>query len=231
MEFDVSFKGEKAAKYRLIVARRPDIPAPEENVEEIQVPGRSGALIERPGTYKPITIPIAFNFMADPDRWAETFRKAKEWLSGSGELWFSDDDGIFYKAYYCRITSTERTSKRIGNFMAEFVCDPYCYVKRGKREYEKEEVEYNPYSVCCPTFLITGNGDCTLTVNGKRMEAAVGQNLTINTELMLAYRTDGTVQNTAVSGEYENLYLRPGDNSISITAGFGLRVIPNWRSL
>ena len=82
-----------------------------------------------------------------------------------------------------------------------------------------------------PVYKITGNGGCTLTVNGKAMKATVGQNLTINTELMIAYRTDGTLQNGKVTGDYEDLYLLEGENQISITKGFDLKVIPNWRCI
>ena len=48
---------------------------------------------------------------------------------------------------------------------------------------------------------------------------------------MIAYRTDGIMNNTAVSGDYQDLYLREGSNQIEITAGFDLKVIPNWRSI
>ena len=63
------------------------------------------------------------------------------------------------------------------------------------------------------------------------MHANVGQNLTIDTDRMIAFREDGTVNNIAVSGDYEDLYLKEGDNQISITSGFALKVIPNWRSI
>ena len=72
---------------------------------------------------------------------------------------------------------------------------------------------------------------CTLTENEKSMTANIGQNITINTDVMLAYREDGTLQNTSVTGDYENLYLAEGDNTISVTDGFKLTVIPNWREL
>ena len=39
------------------------------------------------------------------------------------------------------------------------------------------------------------------------------------------------MMNTSVSGDYEELYLKPGENEISITQGFTLTVIPNWRRL
>lgn len=107
------------------------------------------------------------------------------------------------------------------------------FLVSGKREYDYQsrEIQYNPYDICHPIYKITGNGICTLTVNGKAMKATVGQNLTIDTERMIAYRKDGTMMNTSVSGDYEDLYLKPGENEISITQGFTLTVIPNWRRL
>ena len=48
---------------------------------------------------------------------------------------------------------------------------------------------------------------------------------------MIAYQMDGTMENTSVTGDYEDLYLKPGYNEIEITEGFEAKVIPNWRSL
>ena len=92
-------------------------------------------------------------------------------------------------------------------------------------------MEFNPYYISHPDYIITGEGVCVLTVNGKSMRANTGQNLTINTDLMIAYRLDGTMQNTAVTGDYQDMYLKEGDNQISVSSGFVLKVIPNWRSL
>ena len=85
--------------------------------------------------------------------------------------------------------------------------------------------------ICHPIYKISGNGTCILTVNGKNMSATVGQNLTIDTDLMIAYRTDGDINNIAVTGNYEDLWLQEGENTISITSGYDLSIIPNWRTL
>ena len=69
-----------------------------------------------------------------------------------------------------------------------------------------------------------------LTVNGKTMTADVGQKITIDTDRELAYRKD-KLSNTAVSGKYDDLYLQEGENEITITEGFDLKIIPNWRCL
>ncbi len=229
--YHITYNGENCAKYGIIPVRRPSVPAPEIRVEEIEIPGRDGVLVENYETYSPLVIPVEFNFLVSPSEWMDAFRKAKRWLSGSGSLVFGDDQEYIYKVYYCKITDTERTSRRLGNFTAEFTCDPYAYVVCGQKRHEISDVTYNPYNVSRPIYLITGEGMCTLTVNGNTMTANVGQNLTINTDLMLSYREDGTMLNTDVSGDYEGLYLKEGQNSISVTSGFDMSVIPNWRCL
>ena len=92
-----------------------------------------------------------------------------------------------------------------------------------------QEASYNPYDMSKPEYKITGEGLCALTVNGKTMKANVGQNLTINTELMLSYREDGAIMNSSVTGEYKDLYLKPGENRISVSSGFSITIKPNWR--
>lgn len=89
---------------------------------------------------------------------------------------------------------------------------------------------FNPYIECHPTYKIAAEGMCTLKINGKTMTANVGQNLTIDTDRMIAYREDGTLNNTKVSGNYEDMYLQPGNNKIEFYGG-NLKVIPNWRCL
>lgn len=227
--YTVSYNNETCLKYRILPVRRPSVPAPEEDITEILVPGMDGALYERPKTYKPLVIPVQFNFMSEPDQWGDTYRKAKMWLSGSGNMVFSDDQEFFYKVYFCKITDTERTSRRIGNFTAEFTCHPYQYAVAGQRQMTTEEAQYNPYDICHPLYMITGTGACTITVNGKTFQATVNQDLTINTDRMISYNSQGSSQNTLVTGDYEDLYLQPGENTISITSGFDLLIIPEWR--
>lgn len=87
---------------------------------------------------------------------------------------------------------------------------------------------YNPWSESHPIFKISGEGVCKITVNGKEVSANVGQNLLINTNLMQTYREDGALNNTAITGDYENLYLQEGLNEISVSSGFAAEVIPKW---
>lgn len=109
------------------------------------------------------------------------------------------------------LEDAEHTTARIGVFKADFLTlDGLRYLKEGQNEHTAEDVVFNPYEISHPIYKITGEGKCTLIVNGKPMIANVGQNLVIDTDRMIAFRKDGTLNNTAVSGEYENLYLMEG---------------------
>ena len=103
------------------------------------------------------------------------------------------------------------------------------YLQNGAKEQQLSSLLNNPGERCLPVYKIAGEGMCTVTINGKQVRANVGQNLTIDTQRKLAYRTDGTMQNTAISGNYEDMILIPGRNSISVTSGFTLTAVPNWR--
>lgn len=231
MRYSIQFNGEKCEDYGILPVKRPNIPAPSKDRKTTTIPGSSGILTIDNERYEPVKIPVKFNFFIGENEWNEMFRSAKRWLSGSGELEFSDDNDFFYKVYYIDIDTCERDMRRIGKFQADFICDPLAYLKAGKFEYDSSEVLYNPYHEAQPVYKITGEGECRLTVNGKRMRANVGQNLVIDTKRMIAYRADGALNNTAVSGDYQDLYLKEGDNQIEISPGFSLKVIPNWRSL
>ena len=228
--YDIMYLDQTAREHGLHIKKRPDIPVAEREYSEYQIPGRDGKLYEDLKTVEDIEINIDFNFMSTEKDWSGVFRAAKRWLLGAkGKLILGDDQDFFYRVKKVSFSDGERTSLRIGNFTVTFICEGYAYLQDGTREYEIGNVQYNPYETCKPIYFIRGEGVCTLTINRKAMTANVGKNLTINTDLMLAYREDGSLMNTAVSGDYEDLYLYPGENEISITDGFELKVIPNWR--
>lgn len=230
---DVEYNGIRGSALKIYARERPAIPAARRRREEITIPGRDGTLYTTDGAYESTEIHIAFNYIGQEDQWAERWRAARRWLSATNsELRLSDDDGYFFRISHVELEEAERTTARIGNFEAVFVTrDGLQYLDEGLREHEKDEVTWNPFETSHPIYKITGEGMCTLTVNGKEMTANVGQNLTIDTERMIAYREDGILMNTSVSGDYEELYLLSGENQVQISEGFALKIIPNWRCL
>ena len=229
---DLEYAGMLGSTYKVFATDLISSPAAEPNLEEVKLSGRDGTIYRWDGTYKSTQIKIPFNYIGPAERWNDRWRMIKQWLSvRNTTLRFSGDGDFFYRITYTSLDENERTTERIGNFTATFnTLDGLQYLMSGQMEYPYKEVEWNPYIECHPIYKITAEGMCELNVNGKIMTANVGQNLTIDTNRMIAYRSDGTLNNTKVSGNYEDLYLKPGENSIDFTGGT-LVVVPNWRCL
>ena len=73
--YSITYNDENCLAYRIVPVRRPSVPAPKVRVEETEIPGMDGALIENYGTYGLITIPIEFNFLSRPLEWGHTVRR------------------------------------------------------------------------------------------------------------------------------------------------------------
>lgn len=225
------FNGHRCTDFDISVVTRPNIPSPQMQYEEIEIEGRGKLYRER--YLDDITIEVEFNFISEKGKWNDSFRKAKAWINNieDNKLKFSDDLGYFYKVNKAEITSSERVLRRIGRFTVTFTCEPYMYLEDGTRVIELPTLLYNFYEKTQPIYIVEGEGFFSMQINGKAIKANVGQNLTIDTKLGLCYREDGTMQNTALIGSYEDMYLQNGENTFSCTSGFKVSIIPNWRCL
>lgn len=231
MSYFVMYAGETSEQRGLDVVRRPNItPAAEVISMPTEIPGRRYGLTERSGYFGDEEIPVDFNYVTRrAEDWGEAFRCDILWLRRKGVLKFSDDMAVFHKVRYVKIGTNERAVRRLGRFTATFVCVPGAYYETGARFFTLSgNAVINYYSEALPVYEITGKGACRLTVNGKSMDADVDGSLTIDTDLMIAYKTEENQTNTAVTGDYEDLHLVPGENTVTVTEGFTLRIKPNW---
>lgn len=223
MPYIMRFNEHTSADFNVILYDYEKYSGGESHRESTAVAGRLGEIVSEPSYKSNLIVEVTFSIFK---KFKPKIDKIKEWLSGKGRLSFSDEPEYFYKVLAIDYGSIEREMRRFGKLTVKFTCVPFKFRNDGQMPYS--DIRQNPYSESRPIYVITGEGMCTLTVNGKTMTANIGQNITINTELMCAYREDGEIQNTAVTGDYENLYLVPGDNEISVTDGFNLEIIPNW---
>ena len=213
----------------LLVTKRPSKPSPEMEYEEVKVPG--GKTLYREKGYKDIPIQVPFNFLSKKSSdWNKDFRVIKQWLLSkvNNKLKFSDDLEVYYKVNKVTIDTPERIMKRLGKFDVTFTCDPYVYIDEGERELST--ILYNNYLPSRPVYRIVGEGYLTLTINNKIIKANVGQELIIDTDKGLCYR-EGIINNVALEGKYEDMYLLEGENTFSWTNGFKIYILPNWRCL
>ena len=229
--YNIEYRGETCSMHGVYIMQRPAIPSPAEEVETFRVAGRDGILTGDRYLY-PIELYIDMNFREERSLWDDRFRDIKRWLSGSGDLIRSDDKEYFLKVYNVQIEESERIIKKYGKFTAHFTCDPYMYRIDGRKEYAINDprILKNPYEVCHPVYIVTGSGTRTLTVNGNSASLTVNGTTIVDTERMITYtQSDHTLRNTRLTGDYEDLYLIEGANTISASAS-GVTIIPNWRS-
>lgn len=229
--FHTIFNGVLDRDVGIMTVSRPARPIPKENIKEYDLPGRDGKLTEHLGTYQDIQISVDFNFVQEIKKWESRVREISRWLSGTGELSFSDDPDIYYKVKSIEAADITRSKRVIGKFTVKFTVDPYQYSRIGENEIPLLNNLENPGEESSPIYRIEGEGNFTLTVNANSMAIDVGQNITIDTEKEMAYKDDGSILNTTVIGEFEDLRLKKGSNTLSATAGFTVTVKPNWRYL
>lgn len=213
----------------LQIETRPSKPSPQMEYETVKVPG--GKTLYREKGYADIEIPISFNFVSkSPEEWDKDFRKIKSWLLSkvNSKLKFSDDLEVHYKVNKVVIETPERLIRRAGKFEVIFTCEPYIYIDENERELGKQL--YNNYLLSKPIYRIVGEGYLILTINNKVIKANVGQELIIDTDKGLCYR-EGIVNNVALTGRYEDMYLQEGENTFSWSSGFKIYITPNWRCL
>ncbi len=235
MSFTVTYGGITDKSVGCHAKSRPSVPAPVRRVAVTTIAGRDGSYYDTDDHFEDIRIPITFSFNSNHDRdeWHTIYRQVKAWLlSGdNGDLSFSDDAGFHYRVRNVQITSSARMAWTIGEVTAEFYCDPYTYLDNGDTIIDLPAVVINEYAECHPIYIISGNGTCTLTVNGKEFVVTVGTKAVVDTERMITYRDDSTWANTTVSGDYQDLWLQPGRNTLIKTNGFTVRIKPQWRCI
>lgn len=213
----------------LNIETRPSKPSPEMEYELVKVPG--GKTLYREKGYNDIEINVLFNFISkDASEWDKDFRMIKKWLLSkiSNKLKFSDDLEVYYRVNSVIIDTPERVIRRAGKFAVTFTCEPYIYIDED--EMELSTFLYNDYLISKPIYRIVGEGYLTLNINNKVIKANVGQELIIDSDRGLCHR-DGIINNVALEGRYEDMYLLEGENTFSWTDGFKIYVTPNWRCL
>ncbi len=230
--YNFIFNNQSSSEYSAFVVNRPNIPTANEKVTTYTVPGRRGALTVKEGTYPDIIIAIDLTYVSGANDFASRFREIKSWLNGSvnNVLAFSDDAEFFYLVKSVNISENKRTKRYIGKVTVKFTCDPYQYAVSGA-SFRAIGTVNNPYDISHPLYKIVGTGACTITANGKQFKVNVTGNALIDTDRMVTYKEDGTLQNTSATGDYEDLYLAPGNNTITATSGFTVTVKPRWGQL
>lgn len=230
---DILYNGICGREIGVFVAHRPNIPSPQPQYTALSIPGRDGSVVHKDGSYDDISIDIVFHFATKPFEWQDTARAMRNWLlcDSDPRLILADDGEWFYKVKLVTISDISRELAAVGKATATFLCEPHKYLVQGTVPRESNLCRYNSWATCHPVYCIQASGACRLTVNGSVDINHTGT-IYLDSDLMIAYDTDGKNLNACVSGDYESLWLKPGYNTI-IATGFGSigNIVPNWRAI
>lgn len=230
-----SYAGKRSDEMGILLTGMPTRNHPAANGTYEVVPGRDGRLWFPDGSFDQVAVRI--NCVTDG---SVSIDEINAWLSGSGELIFSDEPD---RAYRARITKEFARSSKIARMDAQefpvtWDCDPYRYL------YPAEAAQtvsnggsiVNPGAKSLPRITIAGSGDVALLVGTQLVEIeGMEDGIIIDSEQKDAINfSDGlTLENEKIALD-EFPVLNPGANMISWTgegAITSLSILPRWRYL
>lgn len=226
------FKNTRSSTLGIYVSEFPPITLPEERVEFVEVPGRSGSLavLEGDNIYEDITLPVEC-FVRDMSR----INEIGAWLRGSGDLVLGNMPGYSYKARVVNQIAFDKLMRGRENrtLSVVFRCAPfrYQYPAATPISLTSSGSIHNPGTLPSePVITVRGSGDIDLTIAGQLLELnAVSGSITVDVPIRLAY-SNGQNQSYKLTGQWPLLPV--GNIPISWTGSVSsVEITPNWRYL
>lgn len=216
--------------YGIYISSRVDIPLSTMEYEDINIIGRDGTLTKEKG-YLNREIKVNFNFF-NPFSMPKQMREINTLFSNVEEIFFTDDDEVYYKVKKVSLGDVQREVRHYGFFEVTFTVEPFSFHNRVVPiTITNNYTLMNPtnyYSL--PKLTIYGSGDVTVTVNNTTTKFNnVEDYITVDSELLETYK-DEILQNNKKVGDY--FVFDVGINKISFTGKVDKIVIePSWRWL
>lgn len=206
--------------FGLLLVESPIISNVYENIEVIDVPGRSGSLTKRLGTYNDRTIKVKFK-LVDTDKYTyeETLIYIVDWLNNIADnrLIINDPD-YSYKVKQVEIGEIQRQLEWFGDFEVIFICDPFKYGWKRRITVSKEKnISYLGTIPTNPVLKVFGQGNIDIVLGDTNfILKEITDTITIDCDKLLCYKVENEVYNNMnkhMKGNYPKL--RPGLNNIS----------------
>lgn len=225
------WKGTRSDDKSIIMNAAPQLIKPEERIQHVTIPGRSGELTVTEGDniYNSYihTIPIAVQSI-------QLTREAEVWLRGEGDLILCNQPTRYQKARVIGSAQFEKHSRNLNWWEADvqFYCDP---IKHSTAETEIEITESgyslnNPGDMACyPLIEVTGSGAVTVTAGGNTLTFTdLETGWIIDSENEWVTDDEGTPLGGVCSGKFP--YLKKGNNTVRFTGSVTkLTVTPRFR--
>lgn len=216
----------------ILLPDAPEIIRPEERIEHVTIPGRSGelTLTEGDDIYNSYIQTIPMNIHE-----RSALKTAEEWLRGDGDVTFSSEPTLKQKARIINAVTFRKHSKNLDWWSGDvqFYCDPIKHpVSDSVIEVTSSGATVNNPGMikALPLIEITGSGLITVTIGGKTISlpnCVSGWVLDCENKWVLQ---SGIPVAGAYSGEFPEI---PTGNAIVAFTGSvtKLKITPRWRYL
>lgn len=216
----------------IIVIKRYNVPSPQRAVDVVNVQGRTPLYIDR-GFINDVEVKFTLGFITQVSLrniQAEVFKRIFNNAIGK-KLVVGDDMEHYRKVKHVIVSDTVTEGTMYNHFDVTFICDPIRYMVNSPVITFTGQTTFRNAFISRPVYIITGEGNCTITLNGKSVTINVGGSVTIDTDKMLAY--NGTNwSNYRVIGSLEDLKIDTGMIcDFTVTNGFNVRIELNQGEL
>lgn len=205
----------------LLISELAPITKPQVRTRIETVDGRDGDIVTPLGfeAYdKVVKIGLANNYNIDD---------IIDFFNSSGVVTFSNEPDKYYRFAIYSIINFERLI-RFRTAEVTFHVQPFKFsASEGTKKFYFDSatsgsltIRNNGNIYSRPIFKITGSGDINISLNGSeilRLSLGAVQTIIIDSEQMNAYSSEGILLNRLVAGNYDNIKLNVGQNTISFT--------------
>lgn len=220
------WKGISSLDKNIMVTKLPPHERADANIEKKVVPGRDGFLIQDDGTYGEVIKPC--ECVLD----GGSIDSVVAWLTGSGEVTFSNEPTKKYKAAIINKIPLSKIIPTFHEFIIQFDCQPHAYdTVNALITLTTGGTVTNPGTAASkPVIKVYGTGTIMLTIGAWNIYLSnVVDYVTIDSTIMDAYK-DAVLKNNDMTGDFP--LLQPGANPVSWTGTVTkVEITPNWRSL
>ena len=230
------FKGIDSRDMGIWLKEMPNRFVPGRSYTRKRINGMDGSIIFGDGTYNDVKVQIPCDVRDETKMTA-----VAAWLTGRGELIFSDEPNLAYDASiekeYSRVSITPRLTGQ--RFTVSWTCHPFRRIIPAAEPviFTEPGMIENPGTVySLPKITITGNGDFSLSINTQTMfMSGVEGGIVLDSELVDALDLNESVtMNDRAYGEF--FRMQPGVNIVSWTAESGssvesVKIEPRWRCI
>ena len=223
METGFVWKGIHSNEKGLKIISLPNITTPEKREEKIIIPGRDGYLTQSDGSYEGEVKPVEFDYFDD------RFDDIKQWLTGSGEVIFSNEPDRYYKARIINKLDLARVLEKFHSGIIQFDCQPFGYLQDELIEITNSTTIYNQANVNSQPYIkIYGNGYATLKINNEVIKLTnISDYIELDSEMMECYKSNVPLNHLMI-GNFP--IFQVGENNISWTGNISkIEIIPRWR--